>query len=197
MWYNVTVPDPVWNKPHLPQIRGSMPIPGAGMDKINYYRMWFDDSEPLAMTCRKADLGTVSEHFVYQSRPVKEWPARVTFYAEGQNAEDYLFPTMVNWILVSRRVKQVLDQCPLDGVQLLPVKVVTVADGVEMSGYHVLHVWKQISALDSNRTTFSTSRHDDYPQLNIVRAVLRRTAIGGANIFRLRNGIRQYTFPNC
>jgi hypothetical protein len=30
-----------------------MLIPGAGMDKINYYRMWFDDSDPLAMICRK------------------------------------------------------------------------------------------------------------------------------------------------
>jgi len=156
------------------------------MDKVNYYRMWFDDSDPLAMICRKADLGAVSEHFVYQPRPVKEWPARITFYAEGQHAEDYLFPTMVNWILVSERVKQMLDQLPLDGVQFLPVNVVTVADGAEMLGYHVLHVWKQISALDKERTIFSTSRHEDYPQLDIVRAVLRRAAIGGANMFRLR-----------
>ena len=156
------------------------------MDRSDYYRMWFDDSDPQAMICPRADLGSVSEHFVYQPRPVEEWPARITFYAEGQHAEDYLFPTMVNWILVSQRVQQVLEQLPLDGVQLLPVNVVTVEDGEEISGYHVLHVWKQISALDNDRTVFSASMHEDHPQLNIVKVVLRRAAIGGANIFRIR-----------
>jgi len=128
----------------------------------------------------------VSEYFIYQPEPIEEWPEEIAFYAEGEPLEDYLFPTMVDWVLISERVKQVLEKLEVKGVQFLPIRVVRKETGEEVPGYWVLHVWKQISALDEEHTVYFEPRDEKYPQLDIIKVALRKEAIGKAEIFRLK-----------
>jgi len=155
------------------------------MKQADYYKLWFDESDPQAMICKKADLQGMSEYFIYRPEPVEDWPEGITFYAEGEHAEDYLFPTVVDWVLISERVKQVLEELGVEGVQFLPIRVVRKETGEEVPGYWVLHVWKHIPALDEEHTVFLEPRNERYPQLSIVKVALRREAIGSADIFRL------------
>ncbi len=154
------------------------------MKRADYYKLWFEETG--GAVCRKADLKGVSEYFIYRPEPVKKWPAGITFYAEGEPLEDYLFPTVVNWILVSGRVKQVLEELGVEGVQFLPIRVVRKETGEEVPGYYVLHVWKHIPALDEEHTVFLEPKDEKYPQLSILKVALRREAIGKADIFRLK-----------
>lgn len=154
------------------------------MKRADYYKLWFEETG--GAVCRKADLKGVSEYFIYRPEPIKKWPEGVTFYTEGDPLEDYLFPTMVNWILVSERVKQALEELGVKGVQFLPIQVVRQETGEEVPGYYVLHVWKHIPALDEEHSVFLEPRDEKYPQLSILKVALRREAIGDADIFRLK-----------
>lgn len=154
------------------------------MKRADYYKLWFEETG--GAVCRKADLKGVDEYFIYRPEPVEEWPEGITFYAEGEPLEDYLFPTVVDWILISERVKQALEGLGVEGVQFLPIRVVRKETGEEVPGYYVLHVWKHIPALDEEHTVFLEPRDEKYPQLSIIKVALRREAIGGADIFRLK-----------
>ncbi len=152
-----------------------------------YYDLWFAETE--GAICTRADLKGVSEYFVYQPEPVKEWPEGVTLYAGEGPLEDYLFPTVVDWVPISERVKRALEELgATEGVQFLPIRVVREATGEEVPGYYVLHVWRHISALDKEHTKFIKEPSDDdpYPQLNIAVVALRWEAIKDVDIFRLK-----------
>jgi hypothetical protein len=153
------------------------------MKSADYYKLWFEETG--GAVCRKADLKGVSEYFIYQLAPVEEWPRGITFYAEGEPIEDYLFPTMVDWVLISERVKAVLEELKVAGVQFLPIRVVRKKTGEEVPGYYVLHVWKQIPALDEEHTVYLEPRSEKYPEPIIGKVALRKEAIGNADIFRL------------
>lgn len=148
-----------------------------------YYKLWF--KETGGAICRKADLKGVSEYFIYKPEPMEEWPEGVTFYAEGEPLEDYLFPTVVDWVLISERVKQVLEELGVGGVQFLPIRVVRKETGEEVPGYYVLHVWKHIPALDEEHTMYIEPKSEKYPEPIIGKVALRKEAIGNADVFRL------------
>jgi len=156
------------------------------MKETNYYKLWFSESDPLAARCKQADLKGVSEYFVYQPKPVADWPEGITFYSVGEHIEDYLFPIMVDWILVSERVRLALEGMGVQGVQFLPVRVVRQERDIEIPDYYVLHVWNQISALDEKHTVYLEPRHEKHPELSIVKVALRREAVGGLDIFRIK-----------
>jgi len=150
-----------------------------------YYELWFAETE--GAICRPVDLKGVSEYFIYDPEPVKEWPEGVTFYAEGEPLEDYLFPIGVWWVIVSERVKRALEELgATEGVQFLPIRVIRKETGEEVPGYYVLHVWRHIAALDEEHTKFIEPRHEEYPELDIAVVALRREALRGVDIFRLK-----------
>ena len=150
-----------------------------------YYKLWFAETE--GAICRPVDLKGVSEYFIYDPEPVKEWPEGVTFYAEGEPLEDYLFPIGVWWVIVSERVKRALEELgATEGVQFLPIRVIRKETGEEVPGYYVLHVWRHIAALDEEHTKFIEPRHEEYPELDIAVVALRREALRGVDIFRLK-----------
>ncbi len=149
-----------------------------------YYKLWF--AETGGANCTKADLKGVSEYFIYRPKPVEKWPDGITFYTEGDPLEDYLFPTVVDWVIVSERVKRVLEELgATEGVQFLSIRVVRKETGEEVPGYWVLHVWRHIPALDEEHTKFIEPRDEKYPQLSIAVVALRWEAIRDVDIFRL------------
>ncbi|WP_366946575.1 DUF1629 domain-containing protein [Roseiflexus sp.] len=100
-----------------------------------------------------------------------------------------LFSAVHGWMLVSERVRQALERCGVEGVQFLPVRVMHKATGAEIGSYSALNVVRVVEALDWERTRWLTADRkvvDDHPILAIVRVALRREAVSGVDIFRLR-----------
>jgi hypothetical protein len=71
-------------------------------------------------------------------------------------------------------------------VQFLPIRVIRKETGEEVRGYYVLHVWRHVAALDEEHTKFIEPRNEKYPQLSIAVVALRREALRGVDIFRLK-----------
>jgi|YNPBryBLVA2012_1023415.scaffolds.fasta_scaffold10690_4 hypothetical protein len=155
----------------------------------HYYKLWMDDSDPHAMISQEEDLKGIDRWIIYQGIWIKQWPPGVTFYVEGEHPKDYLFSALHGWMLVSERVRQALERCGVAGVQFLPVRVMHKATGAEIGSYSALNVVRVVEALDWERTRWLTSDRkvvDDHPILAIVRVALRREAVSGVDIFRLR-----------
>jgi len=75
---------------------------------------------------------------------------------------------------------------PSSHVQFLPIRVIRKETGEEVPGYYVLHMWRHITALDEEHTKFIEPRDEKYPQLSIAVVALRREALRGVDIFRLK-----------
>lgn len=154
-----------------------------------YYKLWMDESDPHAMISREEDLGGIDRWIIYKGIWIEQWPLEVTFYVEGEHPEDYLFSALHGWILVSERVRQALARCSVEGVQFLLVRVVHRATGADIAPYYALNVVRLVEALDWERTRWLHPDRkfvDDHPILDIVQVALRRDAVRGTDIFRLR-----------
>jgi hypothetical protein len=154
------------------------------MEHTEYFKLWFDDTDDQAIICRKYDLKGVSRHILSKAKPIEDWPEDITFYAEGEHAEDYLGNAR-GWLMFSERVRRALEQLGVEGIQFLPVRVVIVETGKELPGYSVMNVLTVLSALDEEHTVYLEPRHEEYPHLSITKVALLREAIGNADIFRL------------
>lgn len=154
-----------------------------------YYRVWFDDSDPLAAFSREEDLRGVDRWIVDKGTRIEAWPDGVTLFIEGEHLEDYLFSVLPDWIVVSERARRALEQCQINGIQFLPVRVVRKASGVEVGPYWLLHVVRQVEGLDWERTRWfhpENKYKDEHPLLDIITVVLNAEAIEGIDIFRLK-----------
>lgn len=157
------------------------------MSQSEYYKVWFSEEDPEGLIAYQQALGDVDEYALSKGMWIEDWPLNVTLYVKGKHPQDYLFSAVNNWMLVSKRVQQVFEACDIQGVQFLPVRIVH-KSGVEIPGYAALNVLNVIPALDREHTVWLTPDRDEveYPALNIVKVALNRSAIGGADIFRLQ-----------
>lgn len=155
-----------------------------------YYRLWFSEDILDPIILYRKDLRGINEYLVFDGLWVEDWPQNVTLGAEGKNPKDYLTGAGNNWIIVSRRVQQVFAKFNIQGVQFLPVSVEH-QSGIQLPGYALLKVLKIISALDVENTVWLRPEREqvNYPNLNIVKVALSRSAIQGLDIFRLKEEV--------
>jgi hypothetical protein len=155
----------------------------------HYYKIGFDDTDPLAMISKEWDLKGVDRWFVYRGLWVENWPEDVTFYVEGEHLEDYLCCALPEWILISARVRDALETCRIDGVQFLSVRIVHKEKELEIKSYWLLNVIRSVEALDWEKTRWlhpERKEKDEHPILDIVKVALRSDALSGVDIFRLK-----------
>lgn len=157
---------------------------------MKYFTITFDDNDTHSAIARRYDLAGVNQSVVYTGETISEWCDDVTFWVEGDDLEDYLFCAIPGWIIVSQQVESIIQRFTTT-IQFLPVHIIR--DNKAISGYKLLQILDIVSALDIERTIWLTSQKDkvDYPQLNILKAVLSSEKIEGKHIFRLKEKLSQ------
>jgi hypothetical protein len=166
-----------------------------------YYKIWFDETDSLALVLDEEDLKGVDRWIVYQGKRIEAWPERVTFYAEGKHVEDYLAGG--SWVVVSQRVRQVLEQSKIGGIQFLPVQIIHKRKDFVIGPYWVLNVVQVAEALDWENTHWARPERkndDEHPILNIIRETFRWEAVRDLDIFLLsikgEVGVSIYVSPH-
>lgn len=155
-----------------------------------YYRLDADlEKNPDALYGLEYDLAGMDKDFPTSTYPAKEWPAEIRFYTKGTIAMD-LIATVLTWALVSKRVKDFLEQLDPEAVECLPVQVFRLETGESVPGYYVLHVLREVAAFDREHGFYRII--GDYFQ--VIKIALRREAVEGLHIFRLAERNR---FPYC
>jgi hypothetical protein len=154
-----------------------------------YFQVWFDDSDPLAIFSKEEDLRGVDRWIVKSGTRIENWPEGVTFFVQGEHLEDYLLSVLDGWILVSERVRRIVDDCAAGDVQLLPVRVTHKETQVNFGPYWLLNVIRLIEALDWDHTRWfhpEKKYEDEHPVLDIAKVALNLRALQGVDIFRLK-----------
>lgn len=160
-----------------------------------YYKLWFDESDPLAMIAHDVDLKGVDRLFTYGIERQGEWPEGVRFVTDGEHAEDYLCAAN-GWILISERARSALESCAICEPQFLPVTVVRRDSGMPVGAYCVMHVPVAVEALDWEHTKWIDPAQGEGTDAiyNIAVEALCSPRIGRLDAFKL--SVRQIVRPS-
>ncbi|MBI2832763.1 MAG: hypothetical protein HYX79_10955 [Chloroflexi bacterium] len=136
----------------------------------------------------KKDVKGFNQYRFYECKLIEDWPDGVTFTMEGKRAEDYLVVGM-HWTVVSDRVRKAFEECRVEGMQFLPVRIVK-ETGEDVGQYWALNVTHPaVDALDWERTRWLPGRNpreDEHPELCIIAEAFRFDSLKGIDIFRLK-----------
>lgn len=136
----------------------------------------------------RRDTKEFDEYRFYRGKAIDDWPEGITFNVRGEKPQDYL-SLGLHWMTVSDHVRVAFEQCGVQGVQLLPVKVVVEKTGKEIGIYWALNVFQETDALDWEHSRWlhpERKYQDELPMLDILRIALRFNAVNGLDIFRLK-----------
>ena len=111
-----------------------------------FYAITLDFTKEPGMIKTEDDIKDVDVYrFVEDRQLIDDWPDAIVFHCEGNRIDDYWKPRLL-WNLVSDQVKYVFQQYQIQGVQLLPVKVVHKQTGKSYQ-YWALVVFQEVVAL--------------------------------------------------
>ncbi len=157
------------------------------------YKVFPGHSDPDPMILEEWDSKGVSEYGLLKGRRIEKWPEDMTFFATGAHHEDYLFPSVVSWIIVSDKVRKALEGCGISDFQLLPVRAIHKESGRDLGPHWVLNPLHAAEAVDVERTQWLNPEKDkrEYPHINILQPVLREEVVRDLDVFllKVREGI--------
>jgi len=132
-----------------------------------------------------------------EGRPLseEEWEAEAMAYWDEEGPLTDL-PFNPNVPVHSPRLKELLEQLGLErDIQYLPVRVIGEKSGREVGVYYVANFLRRIPCLDLEHSIYG--RYGEHPEdfrvfpekigeiSHVLKAVLRREAIGDARLFRV------------
>lgn len=156
-----------------------------GNSSVWHFRIkgWEDD---FALSWRLMEGRPLSE---------EEWEAEAMAYWDEEGPLTDL-PFNPNVPLHSPRLKELLEQLGLErDIQYLPVRVIGEKSGREVGVYYVANFLRRIPCLDLEHSIYG--RYGEHPEdfrvfpekigeiSHVLKAVLRREAIGDARLFRV------------
>ncbi len=140
-----------------------------------------------AMIVYEFDFHGFEDGILSEGLPVKMWPQNVKVVVKGTKPAENLFCPLKPWLLISKKVRTIIENFAPQECQFLPIKVLH-QSGFEISGYSILNILSMIKGLDYEKTTWLTHEkwNVEYPQLNIFEIALRKDAIKSHHIFRIK-----------
>jgi hypothetical protein len=96
--------------------------------------------------CVKSDKKGFNEYRFYEGKWIEDWPDGIEFVVDGEPEEDIILGGLHYW-LISDRMRQVLVDNNIPGVQFLPVKVVHTKWNKEIGPYWIINVIRSVKGL--------------------------------------------------
>jgi hypothetical protein len=161
---------------------------GAGESQTLFYAISLDFSKPPGMIPLVGvnNLMVFNDYQFSDGEIIVDWPDGIVFHFEGDRVDDYWKPRLL-WNLVSGRVKRILEQFQVEGIQLLPVTVIDNKTG-KTHPYWELNVyqkvadlrWKYVQGLDIFRITSRDRGVEALPEIYISRRLKQALEEAGA-----------------
>ncbi|MDP4147337.1 MAG: hypothetical protein Q8936_23175 [Bacillota bacterium] len=127
-------------------------------------------------------------HCVRRGVFIKEWDDSITFYvdlSEGIVVNDYL-DNNLSWLIVSDNFKKVIEDAGIDGIQYLPINIMSKGGNEKLGNYYVANIYNLLNAVDMNESEYIQFRSGGY---SIVKYAVKADNIKNCDIFRLKEGI--------
>lgn len=137
--------------------------------------------------------GLTDSYMMTKGKYIQEWRTDFTFEFdpnEGKNATDFMTNDLA-WVIVSERIRQVLESLEIDNAQYLPIVIRDKQSGTTLDGYSVLNVTNLTDALDLGQSRVHELKASGKVVRLMSKFALKEDAIVGKHVLRLLG----YTTP--
>lgn len=155
------------------------------MGETIYYQLFFQEVGD-AIIAHRYDFKGFDNDVLSEGQLIENWPVDATIVVKGKNPTDNLFCPLKPWFVVSKKVTNVMREMNIQGIQLLPVRILHMS-GIEIPEYSILNVLVMINGLHYEKTTWLTPSkwNVKYPELDILKEALKEETVKGKDIFRI------------
>jgi hypothetical protein len=156
-----------------------------------------EDDPNLVVWDLKIDLIGYDAWDLRSGHMIEHWDPDTSAYYENETAVRTDFPSTSFMLPVySPRLRILVDQKGIDGIQYLPLKVRHRATGRHVYGYHLVNYLHVVDCLDRGRSVFQTWTKDNLlfweeriwmlgAFRDVSRVVLDSGKLGNVQVFRL------------
>ncbi len=153
---------------------------------MKYYHLMRNfNSDIGTIFCEEANLFGFYEYIFVEGKEIKDWDSRITFYYEDGRAEDYL-DNIYNWPIFSERMKKILDDLNIKGVQFFPINIKQKKTNENLSGYYIFNICNLVEALDLEKSEYQNSVTNPSIIMGVTHPVLKEDKVNGIGILRLQ-----------
>lgn len=157
--------------------------------KMKYYKLLYDHKNDIDFIgCLSDELYGVDQYDVEQGESISHWDERITLVYnpnEGNRATDYLANDL-GWLVVSSKLKKILEEADITGIQYLPINVKNKLDNQELEGYLVANICNIVDALDFENSKYDLFDIDENEKmLAVEKYVLKKDRVKDVNIFKI------------
>lgn len=157
---------------------------------MKYFKLLYDyNNDTDAICCESNELYDVDRYDVEKGIFINNWDDGITFYydpQEGDRETDYLGNDL-GWLIISEKLKLVLENHKIMGIQYLPIKVKNKLDSKQLNNYYVANIYNLVDALDLQKSDYSIFELDENEKIFSVKVhVLEEEKLKGLDIFRLK-----------
>ncbi|MCL6443528.1 MAG: hypothetical protein K6T83_08745 [Alicyclobacillus sp.] len=131
----------------------------------------------------------INARTLFQGNEIGDWNDSMTFSydpSEGDTATDFLINNL-QWVLISNKVRSVLQDLGVDHVQYLPVHVRNVSTGTVIDGYTALNVTRLTDALDLENSVYMELKSSGRPLIIVKKFALSAAKLEGQHVVRVQN----------
>jgi hypothetical protein len=158
---------------------------------MKYFKLIYDyknDSEVIC--CDKKELYNIDRYDVIKGEVINFWNEDISFSYnpnDGNIFTDFLANDL-NWFIISKVFKEVLDKNKILGLQYLSIIILNDITGEIIRDYYLANVCNLIDALDLENSKFSTYTNIDGSNLISVNVyALKKEEISDIDILRIKD----------
>jgi protease II len=157
---------------------------------MKYYKLMYDyERDNGGIFAVETDLCGLDRYDVERGSFFEQWNDNIAFVFdpdEGNITTDYLGNDL-HWLIVSSKVKEMLEGMNVSGVQYLSITIFNKETGNELEGYYIANIYNLIEAFDFKNSTYDYFEVDENEKmLSVTRHVLLQEKISGIHVFRLK-----------
>jgi hypothetical protein len=159
---------------------------------VNWYKLvWWDNTIDEPYVSDSEDLKGFDDWDLTSSKYVSNWNEEAWIRCNNPDYDGDADDVLANHLgvpIYSFRLRRVLDESGITGIQYLPVRVLR-RDGSEIPGYQVANFLNMVRALDLEKSDYNLYP-DEFPErkgqiFTIPKAVLKKEAVSRYDIVRL------------
>lgn len=157
---------------------------------MKYFKLLYDYvNDEDAICCESDELYCADRYDVEKGVIINDWDDRITLYynpKEGNRETDFLGNDL-GWLIISEKLKLILENEMIRGIQYLPVSIKNKLDSKLLNNYYVANIYNSIDALDLSRSDYSVFELDENEKIFSFKLhVLKGEKLKGIDIFRLK-----------
>jgi hypothetical protein len=153
---------------------------------LKYYRLVYSGEEKdkkagipteKLIVVNKYDLNGFDLRDLWKGKKIENWNEEIKlYYEEGEKALDYV-PNVMSWLIFSDKLIEVLNDCRITGIQVLPVRIYKTGCDHEYFKSNVVNVLNVQASMDWGKSDYIP--WDDNPMdIHVIRhLVMNRSNI--------------------